>query len=331
VVGEPGVGKSRLALELMHSPRVEGWLLLEARAVSYGRATSYLPVIELLKGYFRVDERDTRRDIRGKITGRVLALDRALEEALPALLALLDGGEHDAQWQNLEPSLRRQRTIDAVKGLLLREAQVQPLFLLFEDLHWIDSETQTILDRLVEALPSVPMLLLVNYRPEYEHRWGGRASYTQIRLDPLTPAGALGLLEGLLGADPTIETLKGLLIERTDGNPFFLEESVRTLADSKALVGERGAYRLDGPVTDIRIAPTVQAVLAAGSTGSRPRTSACFRRQRWSAATFRIRFSPASSAVATRHCVKGSATYWQPSSSTRRASFRISSMRSSMR
>jgi class 3 adenylate cyclase len=263
VVGEPGVGKSRLAFELMHSRRIDGWLVLEARAMSYARATSYLPVVELLKSYFRIDERDTRRDIREKITGRVLALDRALEPALPALLALLDGGEPDAQWQDLDPSLRGQRTIDAVKGLLLREAQVQPLLLLFEDLHWLDSETQTILDGLVEALPSAPILLLVNYRPEYQHRWGGRTSYTQIRLDPLSPAGARALLEALLGADPTIEPLKGLLIERTEGNPFFLEESVRTLADSKALGGERGVYRLDETVTDIQIAPTVQAVLAA--------------------------------------------------------------------
>jgi len=263
VVGEPGVGKSRLAFELTRSHRTQGWLVLEGRSVSYGRTTSYLPVVELLKGYFRIDERDTPRGIREKLTGRVLALDRALEPTLPALLALLDGDGSDAKWQDLEPSARRQQTINAVKGLLLREAQVQPLVLLFEDLHWIDSETQAILDGLVEALPAVPILLLVNYRPEYQHRWGGRTSYTQVRLDPLHPAGARELLKSLLGTDPTTDHLKSLLIERTEGNPFFLEEMVRTLAETKALSGDRGAYKFHDTATDVQTPPTVQAVLAA--------------------------------------------------------------------
>ena len=207
-MGEPGVGKSRLTFELTHSHRVEGWLVLQAGAVSYGKATSYLPVIDLLKSYFRIGDRDTRREIREKVTGKILTLDRALEATLPALLALLDVSGDDPQWQALDPPQRRQRTLDAVKRLLLREAQVQPLLVVFEDLHWIDSETQALLDSLVESLPPARLLLLVNYRPEYEHRWGSKTSYTQLRLDPLPPESALELLHGLLGEDPTIEPLK---------------------------------------------------------------------------------------------------------------------------
>ena len=263
VVGEPGVGKSRLTFELTHSHRVEGWLVLQAGSVSYGKATSYLPVIDLLKSYFRIGDRDTRREIREKVTGKILTLDRALEATLPALLALLDVSDDDPQWQALDPPQRRQRTLDAVKRLLLHEAQVQPLLVVFEDLHWIDSETQALLDSLVESLPPARLLLLVNYRPEYEHRWGSKTSYTQVRLDPLPPESALELLHGLLGEGTAIEPLTRILIERTEGNPFFLEESVRALVETKALVGERGAYRLAKALTDIQVPPTVQAILAA--------------------------------------------------------------------
>ena len=263
VVGGPGVGKSRLTFELTHSHRLEGWLILQAGALSYGKATSYLPVIDLLKNYFRIGDRESPREIREKVTGRVLMLDRALEPTLPALLALLDVSGEDPEWQALDPPQRRQRTLDAVKRLLLREAQVQPLLVVFEDLHWIDSETQALLDSLVESLPPARLLLLVNYRPEYEHHWGSKTSYTQLRLDPLPPESAFELLHGLLGEDRTIEPLTPILIERTEGNPFFLEETVRALVETKALVGERGAYRLAKVLTDIQVPATVQAILAA--------------------------------------------------------------------
>ena len=218
VVGEPGVGKSRLTFELTHSHRVENWLVLQAGSVSYGKATSYLPVIDLLKNYFRIGDHDTRREILEKVTGRILTLDRALEPTLPALLALLDVSGDDPQWQALDPPQRRQRTLDAIKRLLLREANVQPLLVVFEDLHWIDSETQALLDSLVESLPPARLLLLINYRPEYSHAWGSKTSYTQLRLDPLAPESASELIHGLLGEDRTIEPLTPLLIERTEGN-----------------------------------------------------------------------------------------------------------------
>ena len=238
-------------------------MILQAGAVSYGKATSYLPVIDLLKNYFRIGDRDSPREIREKVTGRLLMLDAALEATLPALLALLDLSGEDRQWQILDPPQRRQRMLDGVKRLLLREAQVQPLLVVFEDLHWIDTETQALLDSLVESLAPARLLLFVNYRPEYEHHWGSKTSYTQLRLDPLPSESAFELLHSLLGADGTIEPLMPILIERTEGNPFFLEETVRALVETKALVGERGAYRLARVLTDIQVPPTVQAILAA--------------------------------------------------------------------
>jgi hypothetical protein len=184
-VGEAGGGKSRLLYEFTHSHRLQGWLVLESASVSYGKATSYLPVIDLLKGYFKIRDRDDLREVREKVTGKLLTLDRALEPTLPALLALLDVPVDNAAWQALDPGQRRQGTLDAVKRLLLREAREQPLLLIFEDLHWIDGETQALLDSLVESLGSARLLLLVNYRPEYQHLWGSKTSYSQMRLDAL--------------------------------------------------------------------------------------------------------------------------------------------------
>ena len=297
LVGEPGVGKSRLVWELTHSHRTEGWTVLESGSVSYGKATSYLPVIDLLKAYCRIESRDDERTIREKVAGKLLMLDRALEPTLPALLALLDAGERPSPpaplpaagegsrssvspspalrergsggegssttWELLDPAQRRRQTLDALKRILLRESHEQPLLLVFEDLHWIDSETQALLDSLVDSVPTARILLLVNFRPEYRHDWGNRGAYTQIRVDPLGAESAGDLLDGLLGADPSLAPLKALLTTRTDGNPFFLEESVRSLVESGQLIGERGAYRLAGPLASVRVPATVQAVLAA--------------------------------------------------------------------
>ena len=263
LVGEPGVGKSRLVWEVTHSHRTVGWLVLQAGSVSYGKATPYLPVIELLKGYCQIEDRDDHRRVREKVIGKLLNLDDALKPTLSALLALLEVPGEDPQWDGLDPVQRRQRTLDALKHLLLRESQVQPLLVIFEDLHWIDTETQALLDGLVDSLPTAQLLLLVNYRPEYQHRWGSRTYYTQLRLDPLPPENAQALLEALLGQDPSLDDLKRRLIERTEGNPFFLEESVRTLVETRALVGDRGRYRLAMALPSIQVPTSVQAILAA--------------------------------------------------------------------
>jgi class 3 adenylate cyclase/tetratricopeptide (TPR) repeat protein len=262
VVGEPGVGKSRLFHELTHSHRVVGCRTLQVSSAAYGRATAYLTVIDLLKGYLGIDERDDIRSIRAKVTGHLLTLDEALQDVVPPVLWLLDAlPEEDRLW-GLEPPQRRQITLDAVKRLLLRESRVQPLVLVLEDLHWIDAETQALLDSMVESLRAAPVLLLVNYRPEYSHGWTGKTYYRQLRIDPLPPESAEELLRALVGDGAELASLKRLLIERTEGNPFFLEESVRTLVETGVLVGELGAYRLIEAAQTMHVPATVQALLA---------------------------------------------------------------------
>src|SRR4029453_17357737 len=163
----------------------EGWLRLEGSSVSYGKAPAYLPVCDLLKAYCQIEDRDDLRTVRAKITGHILTLDAALQDTVPAILALFEALPPDSPFLHLDPLQRRRRTLEALKRLLLRASQVQPLLLVFEDLHWIDTETQAVLDMLVESLPTARVLLLVNYRPEYQHGWSSKISYTQLRLDPL--------------------------------------------------------------------------------------------------------------------------------------------------
>jgi class 3 adenylate cyclase/tetratricopeptide (TPR) repeat protein len=263
LLGEAGVGKSRLVYECIHSHATQSWCVLESAAVSYGRATPYFPVIDLLRRYSHVEEHDDTHTIRAKVTSQVLTLDETLQDTLPGLLALLDGLPDDSLFHQLDPAQRRQRTLTALKRLLLRQSQVQPLLLVFEDLHWMDTETQALLDSLVESLPTARLLLLVTYRPEYQHGWGSKTYYTQLRLDPLPPVSADALLQVLLGDDASLQPLTQLLFARTEGNPFFLEESVRTLVETGVLVGEPGAYRLAQALQTFQVPATVQAVLAA--------------------------------------------------------------------
>jgi tetratricopeptide (TPR) repeat protein len=263
IVGEPGVGKSRLCYEFIRAPRRHGWRILQTSTTSYGKAIPYLPVIDLLKAYFQIEAQDAVQTLRDKVTAKLHTLDAALNPSLPTFLSLLDIPVEEPTWQSLDPPQRRQRTLDAVKRLLLCESHVQPLLLVAENLHWVDGETQAFLDTLINSLPTARLLLLVTYRPEYQHAWGGKSYYSQLRLDPLPPKHAQDLLGSLLGKDASLARFTPRLIEQTEGNPFFLEESVRSLVETHVLTGEPGAYRLTKPVQNMQAPTTVHTVLAA--------------------------------------------------------------------
>jgi class 3 adenylate cyclase/tetratricopeptide (TPR) repeat protein len=263
VSAEPGVGKTRLLYEFIHLLDTQQWHILTTSSVSYDKTTPYLPVIDLLKTLFRIEDRDDKREIRRKITTQVLGLDAALQPALPALFALLDIPVVDAEPPIVDPPQSRQRLVDALNRLLSRLASIQPVCLVVENLHWIDSATQEWLDSVIESLPRVRLLLLVNYRPEYQHGWGAKSYYTCLQLDPLPPERAGELYRALLGDAPSLRPLRQLLIGHTEGNPFFLEEIARTLIEKKILEGEPGSYRLAQPALSIQVPATVQAVIAA--------------------------------------------------------------------
>ena len=269
LVGEPGVGKSRLIAELRRrhatdtTPAAQEVLVLEGRCMAYGRLIPYLPVRDLLSACLHLPESTDGETLCLRLTEALQALDAALVPSLPALLALLDVPSDDPRWHALDSRQRRQHTLDAVKHLLLRASQNQPLLVIIEDVQWLDSETQALLDRLVDSLPTARILLLVSYRPEYQHGWGSKTSYTQLRLDPLPLTSTEDFLHALLGDDASLVPVKRLLIARTGGNPFFLEESLQALMETDVLVGAPGAYRLMQTVPTIQMPTTVQAVLAA--------------------------------------------------------------------
>jgi predicted ATPase len=268
VMGEPGVGKSRLFYEFKLTSQ-RGCLVLEAYSVSHGKASPYLPLIELLKAYFEITLQDDERKRREKVGGKVLMLDRSLEDTLPYLFALLGIEDPTASLQQMDPQIRRRRTFEALKKLFLRESLNQPLMLIFEDLHWLDSETQGFLDTLSESVASARLLLLVNYRPEYRQEWGSKTYYTQLRLAPFGKEEAEEFLSALLGETvgatgrSPLHELKQLILEKTEGTPFFMEEVVQTLAEEGVLSGERGQYRLEHAPAELHLSPTVQGVLAA--------------------------------------------------------------------
>jgi predicted ATPase len=262
LVGEPGVGKSRLYYEFKILERA-GCKILEGYSVSHGKSYAYLSITELLKTYFQITPEDDEQTRREKIAGKIVALDRGLEDTLPYIFFLLGIPDRESTLQHMDAQIRRQRTFDAIKRLLLRESLNQPVIVVFEDLHWIDSETEAFLNVLSESVGSARILLLINYRPEYRHSWGGKTYYTQIRLDPLAQQDAAELLTALLGTGQGLTSVMAFILEKTEGNPFFMEEVVQALAEEKVLLGERGNYRLEKPAAELRIPPTVEVALVA--------------------------------------------------------------------
>jgi len=260
-IGEAGVGKSRLFFEFKTVSET-GCLVLDAYSVSHGKASAYLPVIELLREYSQIAAEDDEPRRREKIGGKVLMLDRSLEDTLPYIFSLMGIQEGSDPFAQMDPQVRRKRTQEAIKRILLGESLNQPLVIIFEDLHWIDSETQEFLNCMVDAIANARILLLVNYRLEYRHEWGNRTYYTQLRLDPLDRENTSEILATLLGGESELEPLRHLIAERKEGNPFFIEEIVQALFEQGTL-GRNGTVKLTRPLTEVTVPATVRAVLAS--------------------------------------------------------------------
>jgi len=260
-VGEAGVGKSRLLFEFQ-AVIPPGFAVLETLSVSHGKASAYLPLIELFKSYFEIVPDDDARRRREKIAGKILMLDRALEDTLPYIFTLLEVAEGDDELSRLDPEIRRRRTLDAIKRVLLRESLRQPLIVIFEDLHWLDDGSRALLNLLADSIGTARIMMLLNYRPEFTHSWGNKTYYTQLRLDPLGIESGEEMLQALLDDGHELAPLKRLIIEKTEGNPFFMEEIVQALFEQGALL-RNGTIKLAKSLSAIQIPSTVQAVLAS--------------------------------------------------------------------
>jgi class 3 adenylate cyclase/predicted ATPase len=289
VVAEAGIGKSRLFREFRVMIPAE-CKLFEAYSVSYGKASAWLPVLDLLRGYFGIQNADDSGRRREKVCAALAALDPSLQDLLPYLLGLFGIVEGADPLAQMDPQVKLRRTLDAIKRIILRESLNQPLIIIFEDLHWIDTQSQALLDLLADSIATSRVLLLVNYRPEYRDEWTNKSYYYQFCLDPLGRESADEMLSALLGtstsaATPSsdasretprsdqeiseraktkedIERLKLTIVERTAGNPFFMEEIVQALFQQGILARE-GVVRLVQPLSKAHLPVTVQAMLAA--------------------------------------------------------------------
>jgi class 3 adenylate cyclase len=272
IVAEPGIGKSRLCHEFAERARAEGIEVFECQAQSHGREIPFMPVLQMLRSYFGIADGDRERIVREKIAGRALLLDPALADDLPLLFDFLGVPDPDHPLPQLSAEARHRALRGVVCKLIRAPRRREPIVTIVEDLHWIDEASEVLLGELLGSVEGTQTLGIVNFRPEYEPPWTGPPDYHPISLEPLGQASTEELLRDLAGDDPSLDGLAAMIQERTEGNPFFIEEIVRELAESGYLEGERGAYRLVRPVEDAGVPATVQTVLAARIDRLGPKT-----------------------------------------------------------
>jgi len=263
VVAEAGVGKSRLCYEFLQHCRARGVAIYEAHCVAHGKMIPFLPVLEMLRAYFGISEQDGDDDARRKVAGTLLLLDPELTEALPLLLDFLGLPVAESPVPQIDPEARQQQLVTVAQRVMQARSRREPAVLLIEDLHWVDGGSEGFLQALIEVLPATRTLCVMNFRPEYEASCMLRADSRQLALLPLGREAMAELLNDLLGTHPSVAELAERIRERTEGNPFFIEEVVQSLVESRSLAGVKGAYRLVRSVEEVPIPATVQAVLAA--------------------------------------------------------------------
>ena len=263
VVGEAGVGKSRLCDEFARSVTGRGITVRRAAGVSHGREVPLLPILAFQRDYFGISDADDGETARSKVTERLLRLDPSLEDALPLLFDFLEVPDPDRPVPPLAPEVRMRRIFEAVRRITARRSQRETLVLIFEDLHWFDSQSEVFLERLIESYPGSRTLVVANFRPEFTGPWTRHSYYRQLPLAPLHDDAVGELLGELLGTNFSLAPLLRFVQERTGGNPFFVEELVRALIEDGTLAGDRGSYHLTRSLHEVKVPPSVHAVLGA--------------------------------------------------------------------
>lgn len=263
VVGEPGTGKSRLVHEFLQSTEASGWTVLKTATASYTRNTPYLAFSNLIRTWFEISEQANPADIDQRLRAKISTFGEDLTSALPAIHSLLDLPVHDAGWLALEPAARRQKILAIAKSLVLRAAATQPLLLWFEDMQWTDAETRALIEGIAEEIGTSQLLIILTYRPEYEHTWATKSYYRTVQIEALDQQAAKRLVRIVLGSDKANEQLCNLIVQRTDGIPLFIEETIRSLVERGVMRGSTGDYELTQQLHAITIPETVQAVLAS--------------------------------------------------------------------
>lgn len=263
LVGDAGIGKSRLIHEIVSSDLAQDCTVLLGGAAPYGQTIAYNAISGMIRHFFGIGENFSTAEIVKRVHARLVAFDPGLETLARPLASILVGGEVDEEWAALEPEARRRQVMEACRTLIAFATKRKPLIAVLEDLHWIDGESEAVMEAMIESLPAMRMLLLTSYRPEYQPRWNGRAGCTQMRLAPLTGTETDQFLQELMGGDASLQPLKAMLSEQTAGNPLFLEQCVRALAQDGVLVGDQARYVCNKAPERVEIPASVNSVLAA--------------------------------------------------------------------
>jgi class 3 adenylate cyclase/tetratricopeptide (TPR) repeat protein len=263
VVGEAGVGKSRIIFETRKMFQREEYVYLEGRCLHYGGSIAYLPILDILRSYFEIKEGEQEFSIKRKIKEKIFQLNEKLKSALSPFQELLSLKVDDEAHLKLEPKQKREKIFEAIRDLLIRESQKKPLVLVFEDLHWIDKTSEEFLDYFIGWLANTPILLILLYRPEYTHRWGSKSYYTNIRVDQLSLQTSAELVQSILKEGEIVPELRELILNKAAGNPLFMEELTHTLLENGTIRREGDHYLLSKKPSDIQVPDTIQGIIAA--------------------------------------------------------------------
>ena len=263
VVGEPGVGKSRVCAELAARCRQRGIAVFEAGAQAHTSAVPFMAALEMLRSFFGIAQSDSDELARERVAERLRGFDGQLADELPLLLDFLGIPDAERPAGAISPEARQRRLLALVRGLVHAQSVRAPTLNVLEDLQWVDPASERFLASLIEALPGTRNLTVLNFRPGYRAGWMGRTHYRQLPLPPLSKDACAALISELLGSEPSLRDLSTLIRERADGNPFFCEQIVSALAERGEIEGRLGAFRLAHPQIEIEVPETVQAVLSA--------------------------------------------------------------------
>ena len=263
IVGEAGVGKSRLLLEFRNLLPQGEFSFLEGRCLHYGGSIAYLPILDTLRSYFDIKEGEREFVIKKKIKDGTLELDEKLMSIIPPVQELLSLKVDDEDFTRLEPQEKREKTFEAIRDLFIRESQNKPLILAVEDLQWVDNTSEELLDYLIGWLANTRILLILLYRPEYTHKWGSKSYYSKIGLDQLTTKSSVELVEAILEGGEVVPELRELMLNRVSGNPLFMEEFTHTLLENGSIERKDMTYVLSRKASDIHVPDTIQGIIAA--------------------------------------------------------------------
>ena len=262
IVGEAGVGKSRLLLEFRNFLSTNSHLYFEGRCLHFGGAIPYLPILDVLRSFLDIREGEAEEIVRKKLNSRILGLDENLKDTIAPMQELLSLKVDDENYSKLEPKQKKEKTFEAIRNLLIRGSQNQPIILTIEDIHWIDKTTEEFIDYMIGWLPRTRILLLLLYRPEYTHQWGSKSYYRLISVQQLPAEVSAELIGAILNGD-VVPELRELILSRSSGNPLFMEEMTHNLLDCGTIRKQDDRYILSDDAASFQVPDTIQGIIAA--------------------------------------------------------------------